>query len=111
MQDVLRRSGLGIQKIIPAKIFDFELIIRPRVNLVPRPDSIIYGAIASLPHRAIRKLYQDLQDNFTISYQPYPVTAFTPTGSSYPALCYVSHDIEDADPDPKYVDEPIYLRG
>lgn len=101
---VLRDYGIACQTTVPAKLAGYELSIRPRVNLKKSDKSICYGGLAHISHRDISLLYDDLDSKFGINYYPYPVDVEMNDGAVRPALCYISFNIKDADPDPAYID-------
>lgn len=104
---VLHEYGIHCKETSPAKLNGFELIVRPRVNLIKREGAVSYGGLAYISHRDIFFLYDNLRKNFGIIYSPYPVIAQLSDGRSRPALCYIALNIEDGKPDPLYIEELI----
>ena len=102
---ILREHGINCDATIPAKLIGYELSIRPRVNLHNNASAISYGGLAHISHHDISQLYRDLNDNFGITYYPYPVIAELADGSLKPALCYRSFANQDSLADPEYVNE------
>ncbi|HXI86330.1 MAG TPA: gamma-glutamylcyclotransferase [Parvularculaceae bacterium] len=101
--DVLEKHGLGSKNTAPAKLLDYELTIRPRVNLRKRENKVVYGATTSLAHDDVSSLYDGLQKNFGLVYRPYAVLAHYTNHSFAPALCYVADSMEDGEPDEGYI--------
>jgi len=102
---VLRDYGVDVIETIPARLLDFELTIKPRVNLKRRTNGLVFGGIAIISHLDIERLYDGLREEFGIQYYPHPVTAIVQTGRLHSVLCYMSEDISNAEPDPSYLDD------
>lgn len=108
---VLRQYGIACDATYSARVSGYRLVIRPRVNLITEPETYAYGGIAKVSHADIASLYGALKEQFGIVYQPYPVLAQLLDGSVRAALCYISGNIPDADPDPAYIEEMIECAG
>ena len=104
---ILREHRIKCDATILAKLNGYELSIRPRVNLHNNESSVAYGGLAHISHLDISQLYRDLNDNFGITYYPYPVSAELADGSLKPALCYRSFANQDSPADPDYVNELV----
>lgn len=100
---VLKEHGIDCDVTRAAKIFGYELSIRPRVNLLPHPNRFTFGGLAEITHQDIEDLYLGLREDFGITYHPVPVLAVLDKSVFQPALCYISLDINDGAPDPDYV--------
>ena len=54
---VLARNGIKCKKTHPAKISNYQLEIKPKVNLVKKENSISYGGLALVKSKQLKKLY------------------------------------------------------
>ena len=102
---ILHESGVDCEPTIPAKLNGYKLSVGPRANLKEDETSTSYGGLAHISHRDLSQLYSDLNTNYSITYNPFPVIAMFAAGKLRPALCYISFDIQDSKPEPGYVDE------
>jgi len=104
---VLRQYGINCDTTYPAKISGYSLSIRPRVNLTLNTEAYSFGGVALISHDNIATLYGDLEKQFGIVYQPYPIITELLDGSMRAALCFISHNIPNANPDPGYIEEMV----
>ena len=104
---VLAGYGITARGVLPARIANFELYIRPRVNLVPSVGASVYGTVVSVTHEDLEKIYCDLEKNFGLKYLPEAVLAETldETPAVEPVLCYIASHVAPAPAAPEYVKE------
>lgn len=103
--DVLKKHGVFAQDTQAARLAGFELIIRPRVNLISSNRSYVYGSVAAVTHDDLTKIYSELQETFGLIYLPEAVVAETLDGLFIPALCYIAPEMPASPADPAYVKE------
>ena len=104
---VLAAYGIAARQLLPARVANFELCICPRVNLVPSDGASVYGAVISITHDDLEKIYADLERRFGLKYLPKAVLAETldKTPTVEPALCYIASHMAPGPPAPEYVKE------
>ena len=104
---VLAAYGIAAGEVLLAKLTDFELCIRPRVNLVASKGSVVYGSVARITPDDLDKIYSDLEKRYGLKYLPEPVLAEMLAGPTkiQPALCYIASYMPAAAPAPEYVKE------
>lgn len=102
---VLAENGVTASEAEAASVNGYDLVVRPRVNLVRSAWGSTYGALIAVTHDDLARLYNGLEQRFGIRYLPEAVLARTLDGQHIPALCYVAHEMDDSDPDPTYVGE------
>ncbi len=101
--DALGEFGVTPARVLPAKLAGFELRVRPRVDIIQADRSCVYGALASITHEEIDRLYVHIEESFGLKYFPDAVLAETLDGAHRPALCYFSHHMDDAPAEQGYV--------
>lgn len=95
---VLQRNAIDVSHAEPARLLDYELSVRPSVNLHRSTNQIVYGAIAQVSHEDIDRLYARLKNEFDIIYRPFPVSSISHDGTVIPSLCYISEAFADEGP-------------
>ena len=101
---VLREVDFIPDKWEVAKLADFDIVIRPRANLVPADGRCVYGILATGTHAELGKLYAHAQDVLGETYLPEAVLAETRAGYWRPALCYISQSMTPRPAAKDYVD-------
>jgi hypothetical protein len=96
---------------INERIFDvgsvngYELTISPLANLKYKKQGIAYGILTKLNHYELDRLYQDhAKGKLGGEYLPEAVIVYQLHGIYTPALCYISHYMEEGKADPAYVE-------
>ena len=104
---VLDTWGVIAKDVTPARVADFEINIAPRVNLISKEGASVYGAIASVTHEDLRKIYSDLEQRFGLRYLPEAVLAETMSEprTTIPALCFIASKMTPGAADAQYVKE------
>jgi hypothetical protein len=100
---VMKDFGVTVTEASPAKLTGFDLVIRPRPNLVRSERAMVFGALMAVTHDDLATLYSGLEKNFGIKYLPEAVLATTRDGLFRPALCYIVPQLPDSAPDPAFV--------
>src|SRR5205807_6372084 len=72
---VLAEYGIAAGEVLPARVMNFELCIRPRVNLLPCNGASVYGAVISVTHDDLTKIYSDLEERLGLKYLPQAMLA------------------------------------
>jgi Gamma-glutamyl cyclotransferase, AIG2-like len=103
--DVLAEFGVAPAAVVPARLGGFELSIRPRVNLERAERSCVYGALASVTHEEIARLYEHIEQSFGLKYFPEPLLVEALDGACRPALCYIARHMEEAPAEQGYVEQ------
>src|SRR5262249_8064651 len=101
--DVLAEAQLAPERWEVAQLPGFELVIRPRANLVRTEGAIAWGIVALATHAELTRLYAHARDVLGEAYWPHPVVVETRDGALRPALTYLSHDMLPRAADPAYV--------
>jgi hypothetical protein len=101
----LRDFGVSPERVIPGKVAGFQLTVRPRPNLVRADRASIFGSLAAVTHRDLASIYGRLQERFGVTYLPEAVLAETLEGTFKPTLCYICPQMEDAPPDPAFLQQ------
>jgi hypothetical protein len=104
---VLAQYGVTARDVAPARVANFELYIRPRVNLVPSDGASVYGSVVSVTHDDLEKIYGDLEKRFGLKYLLEAVLAETldETPAVESALCYFAPHMAPGPAAPEYVKE------
>src|SRR5213082_2372258 len=104
---VLAEYGIAAGEVLPARVMNFELSIRPRVNLVPCNGASVYGAVISVTHNDLEKIYSDLEKSLGLKYLPQAMLAETlaETPAFEPVLCYIASRMTPGLAAPEYVKE------
>lgn len=101
---VLNEVGLLPARWEPARLGGFDLVIRPRANLVRSARDCVYGILATATHRELERLYSHARDVLGEIYLPEAVLAETVAGDWRPALCYLASAMEPRVAAADYVD-------
>jgi hypothetical protein len=102
--DVLRAVDLVPAQVDVARLGGYDIRIEPLANLVPSTKDSVYGILAPATHRQLHRLYTEhAQGVLGGVYEPHAVLAETLDGRWRAALCYISHTLTPARPDPAYV--------
>jgi Gamma-glutamyl cyclotransferase, AIG2-like len=99
----MKDFGVTATEVRPAKLPGFDLIIRPRPNLLRSDRAVVFGSLMAVTHDDLTTLYSGLEKNFGIKYVPEAVLATTRDGFVLPALCYTVPQLPDSAPDPAFV--------
>jgi Gamma-glutamyl cyclotransferase, AIG2-like len=97
--EVMARVGMKPTGQEVATLPGYDIRIRPLVNLVTDPGSVVYGLLLQLTHEELHKVYSQLK----ATYLPQPVLAFTLDGKARPALCYVVPELADGEAEAEHV--------
>jgi hypothetical protein len=101
--EVMKGLGVAATEVCPARLPGFDLVIRPRPNLVRSERAVVFGSLMAVTHDDLTSIYAGLEKNFGIKYVPEAVLATTRDGFVLPALCYTVPQLPDAAPDPAFV--------
>jgi hypothetical protein len=102
--DVLAEVGMAPARWEVASLPGFELVIRPRANLVRSERGLVYGIVAACTHAELTRLYAHAHDVLGETYLPEPVLAHLAGGAFRPALCYIAPSMEPRPADGAYVE-------
>src|SRR5678816_3196190 len=86
--DVLREVDLAPQQWEVARLSGFDIVIRPRANLVRSDRDRVYGIVATATHAELARLYAHAKDVLGETYLAEAVVVETSSGALRPALCY-----------------------
>jgi gamma-glutamylcyclotransferase len=106
-RDVLGEVGIRLEEVEVARVAGWDIMIKPRANLVPSETSAVHGILTRATHDELTKLYAHAKDVLGEVYLPEAVIAETRLGSFRAALCYVAATMEPQPPDAAYVDRII----
>lgn len=77
-----------------ARVFGYDIVIRPRANLIRSDRSCVYGTLAAVTHAELERLYARIQSDLGHTYLPEAVLAQTLNGTWVPALCYIAPSMD-----------------
>jgi hypothetical protein len=100
---VMKDFGVTVTDVRPARLPGFDLVIRPRPNLVRSDRAVAFGSLTAVTHDDLTTIYSGLERNFGIKYVPEAVLATTRDGFVLPALCYIVPQLPDSAPSPAFV--------
>jgi hypothetical protein len=100
---VMKDFGVTATDMSPAKLTGFDLVIRPRPNLIRSERAVVFGSLMEVTHGDLSSIYSGLEKNFGIKYVPEAVLATTRNGLFRPALCYTVPHMRDSAPEPEFV--------
>lgn len=118
-RSVLKQLGVAVEASEPAMLPGFQIELRPRVNLHRSDRHIVHGAVMSLTHDELTRLYglghKDLQalgvtvpaGDPTDLYQPEAVVVALANGAWRAATCYIADQQTPADPSDAYVQSVV----
>jgi hypothetical protein len=87
--NVLREVGLVPEQWEVATLAGFDIVIRPRANLMRSDQHLVYGITATATHAELDRLYAHARDVLGEVYLPEAVLVCTAAGMWRPALCYI----------------------
>jgi hypothetical protein len=102
---VMKDFGVISTDALPAKVYGFDITVRPRPTLVRSDRSSVFGSVISVTHADLTTIYSGLETNFGVIYRPEAVLAVTLQGAMRPALCYIAEKMSAAPPDPKFLQQ------
>jgi hypothetical protein len=88
--EVLKEVDLVPERWEVARLSGFDLVIRPRANLIRSDQHCVYGIVATATHRELERLYAHARDELGEVYLPEAVLVETLDGKWKPALCYLA---------------------
>lgn len=101
---VLAEVGLRPEYWQVARLWGYELVIRPRANLIVSERGVAYGIVARSTHGELRLLYAHARDVLGETYLPEAVLVQTRGGAWMPALCYIAPAMEPRAAEAEYVE-------
>ena len=100
--EVLKKVDYAPQEVHVARLYGFDIQIRPLSNLVRSDRGCVYGILATGTHDELERLYgRYVQDELGAIYLPEAVVCEKLDGAMIPALCYIA---PEATPAPASVD-------
>jgi hypothetical protein len=87
---VLREVEYVPERWEVARLGGFDILIRPRANLVRADEHCVYGILATATHAELDRLYAHAQNILGERYLPEAVLTETMEGAWRPALCYLA---------------------
>lgn len=104
---VLGEVDLVPDELEPARVAGWDILIKPRANLVRSETSSVHGVLTRATHDELARLYAHAKDVLGETYLPEAVLAETRLGSWRAALCYVCPEMAPQQADRDYVDRII----
>jgi cation transport regulator ChaC len=101
--DVLAEVNMKPERWEVARLPGYDLVIRPRANLLRAESAVAWGIVATATHSELARLYAHSRDVLGQAYWPHPAVAETANGTLRPALVYLSHDMQASAADAAYV--------
>jgi hypothetical protein len=102
---VMKTFGVIVTELLPAKVYGFDITVRPRPTLVRSDRSCVFGSVISVTHEDLSTIYSGLERSFGVIYRPEAVVAITLDGSLRPVFCYIAHNMTEAAPQPQFVQQ------
>jgi hypothetical protein len=87
-----------------ARLAGFDIVIRPRANLIRSERDCVYGIVATATHAELSRLYAHAKDALGETYLPEAVMVETAGGTYRPALCYICPQMSPRPAEAAYVD-------
>jgi Gamma-glutamyl cyclotransferase, AIG2-like len=100
---VMKQFGVIPTDVLPAKVYGFDITVRPRPTLVRSDRSTVFGSITSVTHQDLTTIYSGLEKHFNVIYRPDAVLAVTSDGAMRPVVCYIAEKMTASAPDPKFL--------
>jgi Gamma-glutamyl cyclotransferase, AIG2-like len=100
---VMKDFGVIPTDVLPAKVYGFDITIRPRPTLVRSDRGSVFGSIISVTHQDLTTIYSGLEKQFEVIYRPEAVLAVTRDEAIRPVLCYIAENTTTAPPDPQFL--------
>lgn len=102
---VLAEVAIELRGPLIATLDDYELVIRPRANLIARRSSQAWGIVSPVGHEELERLYEEhAQGRLGQVYKPYPVVVRSSDGRRLLALCYLSASMSPGPAEREYVE-------
>jgi hypothetical protein len=101
---VLAEVGLSPAQWEVARLGGFDIVIRPRANLVRSEKHCVWGILATATHAELERLYAHAKDVLGEVYLPEAVLAETADGKWRPALSYIAPVMEPRPAANDYID-------
>jgi hypothetical protein len=101
---VLAEAGYAPGEWEVARLAGFDIVIRPRANLVRSDEHSVYGILATATHADLERLYAHAKDILGEVYLPEAVLAQTREGKWRPALCYIAPTMDTRPAANDYID-------
>ncbi len=102
-RSVLKEVGVEPDHWEIARLSGYDIRIKPRANLVRAEPGMVYGILATATHVELEKLYSHALEVLGEVYKPEAIMAETTEGHWRPALCYISHTMQERTTDPEYL--------
>jgi hypothetical protein len=102
--EVLKEVKLVPERWEVARLNGFDIVIRPRANLIRSAASCVYGIVATATHDELERLYTHAHDVLGEVYRPEAVLVETLEGKWRPALCYIAPAMEPRPAAAEYVE-------
>lgn len=103
--DVLKQANFIAHSPETAKLYGYDIIIKPFANLIRSEEQCVYGILASSTPAELSRLYAAAKSTLQLDYLPEAVLAETNNGKLVPALCYICPEMKDAQPSDEYIDK------
>jgi len=104
---VLQEMNDVLEKWAVAKLGNFDIVIRPRANLLRSDQHCVYGIVAAATHEELGRLYAHAQDILGEIYLPEAVLVETSDNKWQPALCYICPEMKPHPAASDYVDRIV----
>lgn len=105
--DVLREVNYFPEKWEVARLAGFDIVIRPRANLVRSEQHTVYGILAVGTHAELGRLYAHAKTILGETYLPEAVLTEALDGKWKPALCYLCPEMNPAPATNDYIDRIV----
>jgi hypothetical protein len=102
--EVLREADYFPQEYEVARLYGYDIEIRPRANLVRSDRALVYGILTTGTPDELERLYAHAKTVLGETYLPEAVLVETLDGKCKPALCYIAHEMTEEPPANDYVD-------
>jgi cation transport regulator ChaC len=105
--EVLRQVSVVPDQYESARLPGFDIVIRPRANLVRAERHCVYGIVAAATHQELNRLYAHAREVLGETYLPEAVLTETVDGRWRPALCYIAPEMEPRPAASDYIDRIV----
>jgi len=105
--DVLREVNFVPDTWQVVRLAGFDIVIRPRANLIRSDQHSVYGILATGTHAELARLYAHAKNVLGEIYLPQAVLTETLDGGYKPALCYLCPAMEPRPATHDYIDRIV----
>ena len=105
---ILEKVDYVPEEVHVARLYGFDIEVRPLANLVRSDRHCVYGILATGTHEELARLYgRYVHDELGATYLPEAVLCEKLDGALVPALCYLAQRTDPAPTTDEYLDRIV----